>query len=70
VQLARPLAALYYVGAITSNPKRASPSSLFRHGMGDSAQNSSVLPSSVLDSRPQRPAPVRSDLTAPAPLMR
>jgi hypothetical protein len=69
-QLARPLAALYYVGSITSNAKRASPSSLHRAGMGDGMQNSSVLPSSVLDSRPHRAPPSRSDLTAPAPMMR
>ncbi|MBC5765521.1 hypothetical protein [Ramlibacter albus] len=66
VQLARPLAALYYVGSITSNPKRASPASLQRQGMGDSSQHSG--PNSHLE--PQRPFPVRNDLTAPAPLMR
>ena len=70
VQLARPLAALYYVGSITSNPKRAAPGSLQRHGLGDSVHNSSVLPSSAFDSRPPRMPPVRPDFTAPAPLMR
>lgn len=70
VQLARPLAALYYVGAITSNAKRAAPRSLHRQGMGDSAQYSNGMPSSMLDSRPPRMPPVRGDLTAPAPLMR
>jgi hypothetical protein len=67
--LSRPLAALYYVGAITANPKRAAHPSR-RADAPDSAQTTgpSVMPS-LLDSKPI-PVPVRSDLTAPAPLMR
>jgi hypothetical protein len=70
-QLARPLAALYYVGAITSNPKRAAHS-VRRTDVADSTQgpHSSVMPS-MLDSKPGTIAPPRAnDLTAPAPLIR
>jgi hypothetical protein len=71
--LARHLAALYYVGAITANPKRASQTLLTpRSDAADSSQGSalSVAPS-VLDSGPGSAEPLRRpvhDLTAPAPL--
>ena len=73
--LSRPLAALYYVGAITSNRKRAAASALRHADSMDSGQgggNSSVLPSSLLDSKPGAIGSARpsSDLTAPAPLIR
>jgi hypothetical protein len=65
--LARCLSALYVVGSITSNPKRAVASSLPSGAPGD---GDSSLPNSLLDSAP-RPLPARpvSDLTAPLPLM-
>jgi hypothetical protein len=71
VQLARPLAALYYVGAITSNQRRAAAASLNRPDQRDSmhSSNSSWRPS-LLDSKPGTVPPVRHDLTAPAALMR
>ena len=73
-QLARDLAALYFVGSITSNPKRATlnqrPMRLDHLAEPSQGQHSS-LPSS-LDSVPPLPAmrrpPVNSDLTAPAAL--
>ncbi|MDB5872261.1 MAG: hypothetical protein JWQ07_1703 [Ramlibacter sp.] len=73
LQLARDLAALYFVGAITSNPKRAAPSNaLRRHEDTESAQGPhSSLPSgldSVLPGDAPRSAPIPSDLTAPAPM--
>jgi hypothetical protein len=73
VPLARHLAALYYVGAITANAKRASQTLLTsRADAADSSQGSdlSVAPSS-LDSGPGSAEPLRRpllDLTAPAPL--
>ena len=74
-QLARDLAALYFVGSITSNPKRAAPvQPLRRPDEGESSQgHGSSLPSG-LDSVPPATAPERrvfaSDLTAPAPMGR
>lgn len=68
--LSRTLSALYLVGSITSNPKRATRSA--RRAEGDPASSlTSNLPSG-LDSvspaeAPPRPRPPR-DLTAPAPL--
>jgi len=66
VQLAHELAALYLVGAITSNPKRASPASLRRTEGWDSSLHShqSSQPAGG-DSR--LPSQGR-DRTAPAPL--
>lgn len=69
-QLARELAALYLVGSITSNPKRAAAA-----GKGSAARAvdpaASVMPS-ALDSdasiRDGRWQPAPSDLTAPAPM--
>jgi hypothetical protein len=70
-QLARPLAALYYVGAITSNPKRAAHSTRRADSADSTASaHSSVMPS-MLDSKPGTiPPPLPNDLTAPAPLIR
>jgi hypothetical protein len=70
--LARVLSALYVVGSITSNPKRALASA----GRTPAARDS-VLPEqsgyiSVMDSTPrpsQFPARPTNDLTAPLPLM-
>lgn len=70
--LARCLSALYVVGSITSNPRRANlPSS--RPGTGGDSQQHSQQSSfnSVMDSSPRPPQLVRSlanDKTAPAPL--
>jgi hypothetical protein len=65
--LARCLSALYVVGSITANPKRALASSLPSGVPGD---GESSLPNSLIESAP-RPFPARpvSDLTAPLPLM-
>jgi hypothetical protein len=67
-RMAQVLGALYMVGSITSNLKRAAPAAL-----GDRSSLPSHLPSGGLDSEQAgagldpRP-PVRADLTAPAPL--
>ncbi|KQT08903.1 hypothetical protein [Ramlibacter sp. Leaf400] len=72
VQLAQDLAALYLVGAITSNPKRASQASLRRAEGSDSSlysQQPSQLPASgVRDSRGSASRLQPHDFTAPAPL--
>lgn len=60
--LARDLAALYFVGSITSNPKRAAAGQL--RGDGEVSSGLSANMPSRLDSV----SPVRPDLTAPAPL--
>ena len=71
-RLARELSALYLVGSITSNPKRAARAGA-RRADGDPASSlSSNLPSG-LDSAlpaslPRKPRMPRHDLTAPAPL--
>lgn len=70
LQLARDLASLYFVGAITSNPKRAAPGSLLRRPDAAELDLPSGLPSG-LDSEPGRDAERKlppSDLTAPAPM--
>jgi hypothetical protein len=68
-QLARDLAALYFVGSITSNPKRAGPCLVSRRpDERDSGANSS-LPAglaSMLHARAVPPPSDASDLTAPA----
>jgi hypothetical protein len=73
--LARDLAALYFVGAITSNPRRAAPIPPGRRNSESEpsvpGSQPSVIPS-MLDadaasSRPRR-SPVHADLTAPAPI--
>jgi hypothetical protein len=70
-QLARHLAALYFVGAITANPRRAAVIER-RHEAQDSRPGASMLPS-VLESGPQAPVALPrkalNDLTAPAPLL-
>jgi len=67
LQLARSLAALYFVGTITSNPKRATAS----RGPRRPEEPESALPSGM-DSAPSRETPrgrlTASDLTAPAPM--
>jgi DNA-binding HxlR family transcriptional regulator len=70
--LARALAALYLVGSITSNPKRAGPFRVAQRAVEDSDSTHGIqhsLAPSGIDSLPAttRP-PVPSDLTAPAPL--
>ena len=72
-QLARDLAALYFVGSITSNPKRAAINQRSRRSNEpEAAQGShSSLPSaldSVLPVDAARRAPVFRDLTAPVAL--
>jgi hypothetical protein len=64
-RLARELAALYFVGSITSNPKRASRPANAPHSGGNLA--SGIDSESLGDSKPPARLPVR-DLTAPAPL--
>lgn len=70
--VARDLAALYLVGAITSNPKRAAAGATRRLEVPDSVLSGppSIAHSSILDSGPgQGPGRVPvSDMTAPAPL--
>lgn len=71
--LAQTLAALYIVGSITSNPKRAGPLAGRRAEGPDSSHGlqHSIAPS-VLDTDPGTMAPPRrprfADLTAPAPM--
>jgi hypothetical protein len=70
--LAKCLSALYVVGSITSNPRRANlPTSRPPGSAGDSGQHSQSAFHSVLDSSPRPPPLLRgfsSDKTAPAPL--
>jgi hypothetical protein len=68
--LSRPLAALYYVGAITSNPRRASAVVLRRAEAERDSLRSASSGMNSLDSGADAPMPARCDLTAPAPLMR
>jgi hypothetical protein len=74
LQLARDLAALYFVGAITSNPKRAAPSQGARRpDEAEPSQNSQTSVPSGLDSMlpvAKGRRPVAADLTAPAPMGR
>lgn len=74
-QLARDLQALYLVGSITSNPKRAAAGAARRPDHRDSqlSRPPSVVPSSFDTQGPStgpggKPLPAASDLTAPAPL--
>ena len=62
-QIARDLAALYLVGAITSNAKRAAAGATRRLETNDSLLSA---PPSLPNAA--RPAPTKPDLTAPAPL--
>jgi hypothetical protein len=71
-RMAQLLGALYLVGSITSNPKRAAPSSP-RANDSETTGAPSHLPSGGLDSvvpseMPAARQPVRPDLTVPAPL--
>lgn len=71
VALVRCLSALYVVGSITSNPKRASGGASLASAPRDSAPPNQSLFESVLDSTPRPPelAPrPHLDLTAPLPL--
>jgi hypothetical protein len=68
VQLAHDLAALYLVGAITSNPKRASQASLRRAEGWDSSLHSHQPSQPPTGGRDSRLPPRANDLTAPAPL--
>jgi hypothetical protein len=74
VPLARYLSALYVVGSITSNPRRASAAAQLATAVRDSAlpSNQSMF-ESVMDTAP-RPSDLAPrpplDLTAPLPLMR
>ena len=71
-QLARYLSALYVVGSITSNPRRASGAGARLPGARDSApapsQQSAFNYSMLEPSRPPEPRAV-ADMTAPAPLL-
>jgi hypothetical protein len=67
-QLARELAALYFVGTITSNPKRAAPAAP-RHSESEAEPPSHLNLDSLAPSElPGQRRPVNSDLTAPATL--
>jgi hypothetical protein len=72
-QLARVLSALYVVGSITSNPKRAMPSGDRPGAARDATASEQSVYFSVLDSTPRPPdLPGKrppSDLTAPLPLL-
>jgi len=71
--LARVLSALYVVGSITSNPKRASAPVLRAAVADDGTVANSDIFQSVMDSKPRPPDLPRrviSDMTAPVPLMR
>ncbi|MBG9389953.1 hypothetical protein [Caenimonas aquaedulcis] len=67
-QLAHALAALYFVGSITSNPKRATPSPVRRDDTEGSLY--SQLPSGLDSVSPAEPPrlPPMQDFTAPAPI--
>jgi hypothetical protein len=71
-RLAHALAALYFVGSITSNPKRAAPHHVpRREEIADTGHVNSSLPSNLegaLRSEEPRRQGQRSDLTAPAPM--
>jgi hypothetical protein len=69
--ISRDLAALYLVGAITSNPKRAASGATRRLDTTDSLISSpqSIVPS-VLPQDAATAHPRHADLTAPAPLWR
>ena len=68
VPLAHDLAALYLVGAITSNQKRASQASLRRAEGWDSSLHSHQPSQPSIQGRDSRLPPQPNDLTAPAPL--
>jgi len=67
-QLGRELAALYFVGTITSNPKRAAPA-VTRNPESERETPSHLNFDSIVPSElPGQRRPVNADLTAPAPL--
>jgi hypothetical protein len=71
--LARCLSALYVVGSITSNPRRASAAATLAMPLRDSGPSNQSLFESVMDSSPRASelGPRQAlDLTAPLPLMR
>ena len=68
VQLAHDLAALYLVGAVTSNQKRASQASLRRAEGWDSSLHSHQPSQPSVQGRDSRLPRQPNDLTAPAPL--
>ncbi|MBC5786012.1 hypothetical protein H8N03_23945 [Ramlibacter sp. USB13] len=71
-QLARVLSALYVVGSITSNPKRALASAARAPAARDSVLPEQSVYFSVMDSSPRPsnlPGAAPNDLTAPLPLM-
>jgi hypothetical protein len=73
-QMARHLQALYLVGSITSNPKRAAASAMRRPEQADSLlSRPHSVPPSNFDSAPQAllggRRPPAGDMTAPAPLL-
>jgi len=73
VPLARCLSALYVVGSITSNPRRASAAANLAAAVREPANSGQSLFESVLDTAPRPSEPPQrptSDLTAPLPLMR
>lgn len=72
LRLARDLAALYLVGSITSNPKRAArpPAVADAENTGSAGPHSHLFGNSgVSDSSFRRPTLAPADLTAPAPLI-
>jgi hypothetical protein len=73
VALAQYLSALYVVGSITSNPRRASAAASLSAAVRDAAHSKQSMFESVLDSVP-RPGGLMTrralDLTAPLPLTR
>lgn len=64
-RLARELAALYFVGSITSNPKRAAR---LAHEQSTGGNLNSGIDADSLEEPKQLRRPVPHDLTAPAPL--
>lgn len=70
--LGRVLSALYVVGSVTSNPKRAMGGGVRANGSKDSAGAEQSMYYSVMDSSPRPPDLVGrppNDMTAPMPLM-
>jgi hypothetical protein len=69
--LARCLSALYVVGAITANPKRASGAAVRPSGKGDSLPSRQSAFPSIIDTAPPTAEAMKRlmDMTAPLPLM-
>jgi hypothetical protein len=68
--LARCLSALYVVGSITSNPRRASAAAHLAAAVRDPAPSKQSIFESVMDTAPRSELRDRLDLTAPLPLPR